>query len=74
MSRRDESSGAAEFRIAGRSAAFALIMLVLVQVTSLSTARPALALTFLLWLGVLLGAARAILALWIGLFKRRHPY
>jgi hypothetical protein len=68
----DRRPGDAEFGIAIRSIVFALLAVIVVQVTSLSTAPTALALTFLLWLAVLLSGARALLAISIALAKRRR--
>ena len=68
----DRRPGDAELDLALRSGALAVVAAVLAQVTSGSTAPIALATTFLLWLGALLAGLRAILAVWVAVWKRRQ--
>ncbi|AXT85986.1 hypothetical protein C6I20_12865 [Aeromicrobium sp. A1-2] len=62
--------GDAELAIAGRSAIVAVTGWFFADLSSAMQSPLALSLTFLLWLGTLLAAARTVLALAIGLWKR----
>ncbi len=68
----DRRPGDPEFDIAARSAAFAVVAVVLAQVTSASTAPIALATTFLLYLGAILAGLRTVVAIWVAIWKRRQ--
>lgn len=68
----DRRPGDPEFDMAARSATFAVVAVVLAQVTSASTAPIALATTFLLYLGALLAGVRTLVAVWVAVWKRRQ--
>ncbi|MGA8852366.1 MAG: hypothetical protein WB508_11690 [Aeromicrobium sp.] len=68
----DRRRGEPEFDIAARSAAFAVVAVLLAQVTSASTAPIALATTFLLYLGAILAGLRTVVAIWVAIWKRRQ--
>ncbi|MGA8987345.1 hypothetical protein [Aeromicrobium sp.] len=64
--------GGAELAIARRATIAAVIGWFFADLSSGLQSPVALSLTFLLWLGTLLAAARAALALAIGVWKRTH--
>ena len=61
-----------EFVIAARAAAVAVVCGFLAEVMSGSTSPIGQSLTFLLWLATILAGVQAVVAAWIGLWRRAH--